>query len=119
MKANELRQKNLVNYHGKAIEVFGVVGNVIYYNNGKCNDSNIGDYIAFEPIPLTPEWLKRFGFEEYRHIKDGIVFDNSWLRINESMVAYWRGAYIDKLKYVHQLQNLFFCLCGKELEIKL
>jgi len=103
MKANELRHKNLVNYHGKAIEVFGVLGNVIYYNDGKCHDSNIGDYIAFEPIPLTPEWLERL-----KNKIEWLYCDKKgyYLKINS------KKTYI---KFVHSLQNTYFCIEQKEL----
>jgi hypothetical protein len=102
----------------------------------KANELRIGNWISngampitagfdqiryaeiFQPIPLTPEWLERFGFEKFRLIKDGIVFDNSWLRINESMVAYWRGGFIGKIQHVNSLQNLYFALTGSELTLK-
>ena len=102
----------------------------------KANELRIGNWISngampitagfdqisyaeiFQPIPLTDDWLIRFGFEKFRLIKGGIVFDNSWLRINESMVAYWRGGFIGKIQHVNSLQNLYFALTGSELTLK-
>jgi len=122
MKANELRHKNLVNYHGKAIEVFGVLGNVIYYNDGKCHDSNIGDYIAFEPIPLTPEWLERLGW-----IKHETFYSKPYGRNGVAIVKYEHAyksfcyqlgtGHTKVLDHVHQLQNLHYAITGTELTL--
>jgi len=82
-----------------------------------------------KPIPLTPEWLEKFGFEKTQmskgytfqlfdayedyygdnhhtiefHLMDGVI---------KGLFLFWR------IKYVHQLQNLFYCLTGTELELK-
>lgn len=81
---------------------------------------------GFEPIPLTGKWLLKFGFKKY--------FDNnneSYFRINDDMFitadyyVYLMGddafeclKLKRKIKYIHQLQNLYFSLTGKELTIK-
>ena len=73
------------------------------------------------PIPLTEEWLLKFGFvsnpyQDIYYIKNG---DNSFvIDINKTrgkLELFWK--HID-LKYVHQLQNLYFALTGEELTIK-
>lgn len=80
------------------------------------------------PIPLTPEWLERFGFSEKYHSAG-----NHWTRKAKSVNAgcvlidpedeeteklkgifYYSNWGIDIL-YVHQLQNLYFALTGEEL----
>lgn len=83
------------------------------------------DVDDLEPIPLTEEWLEKFGFKLI-----DMMFENVPMR-------YWRNDFIivvDESKvvllyndkeivttvnvgYVHQLQNLFFCLTGRELEL--
>jgi len=137
MKANELRHKNLVNYHGKAIEVFGVLGNVIYYNDGKCHDSNIGDYIAFEPIPLTPEWhirfgAKRNGFNDFVYqvsdIKtisfsgDYVFMRDFDIDINapgmtDNICVLWNNDIRKRSMYVHEWQNMWNIMTGTELTL--
>ena len=91
---------------------------------GKINKITNTDFVdmpflrKIEPIPLTEEWLLKFGFEKNKNsdlyfrlnnyeyfIENGII-DNGYSRMNEISV-----------KYVHQLQNLYFALTGKELEI--
>ncbi len=86
------------------------------YSNNKC----------FDAIPLTPEILEKFGFE-----KSGLYWikKDNWIRIWEwgiVDVSYHTerlgGDYEDRaieIKYLHQLQNLYFALTGEELEINL
>ena len=66
----------------------------------------------FEPLPLTEEWLIKFGFQNYGDMTIGNAYIS--LSINSD------GFYfiLTKLEYVHQLQNLYFALTGKELTIK-
>ena len=70
-----------------------------------------------KPIPLTEEWLLKFGFET----KDKVFWDAGNFRVGQDR---WGGYdYVNRrvdidLKYVHQLQNLYFCLTGIELTIK-
>lgn len=73
-------------------------------------------YIWIEPIPLTEEWLLKFGFE-----KKG-VNRTRWAFWEIDLVEDEKGIYsfdesriyID-IKYVHQLQNLYFALTNGEL----
>ena len=83
-------------------------------------------------IPLTPDILEKCGFEwetsEKKHLchnGDGdISFSFTAEQIKEGMIYcycdnYFKAAWEVKVKYLHQLQNLYFALCGKELEITL
>ena len=83
------------------------------------------DIDLFKPIPLTEEWLEKFGFET------STWDDNSSYRMplddrGEFTLVFWR---LDKtfeigdvelcnILYVHQLQNLYFALTSQELELK-
>lgn len=110
MEAKELRIGNLVNRDGKNIVI----------NSGYEIDNYEGQY---KPIPLTEEWLLKFGFEiklklsghngfylnGFYIIKSNYVFE---LLIEGSSVI------LSKIKFVHQLQNLYFALTGQELTIK-
>ena len=88
--------------------------------------SSIGCFSANEitPIDLDKEWLEIFGFKQrcilygkkyveyYDHSKLTICnWGNGFTMIN----AFAHGIRIE-LKYVHQLQNLFFAALYKELE---
>lgn len=110
MKANELRLGNLVAYEPTIDdweEIIVKCGNII-----QCEISPD----SFIPIPLTEEWLLKFGFEKvgFQFIKDGIEL----FPIRD---LYYRGNFPIKsdIKYVHQLQNLYFALVGKELKLNI
>ena len=69
--------------------------------------------LEYKPIPLTEEWLFKFGFEKayetcYQY-KDFILNDKFIMMDIDITI---------QLKYVHQLQNLYHSLTGEELTIK-
>ena len=113
MKVNELRVGNLV-LDGKEFITIGA-DEMLCACSGRC---------IFEPIPLTEEWLLKFGFECFA--------DGQYEKIFENLDFNWdkeTGLYIflrtqednikpDHIKHVHQLQNLYFALTGEELTIK-
>jgi len=76
----------------------------------------------FEPLPLTEEWLLKFGFEKI----GGYLWDckklgeNRFLNNPFSPTHFEVRGFIPKshIQYVHQLQNLYFALTGEELIIK-
>jgi hypothetical protein len=78
-----------------------------------------------EPIPLTEEWLLKFGFEiddsEWFKDDDEIVYQKTYkdysICVSNKGVVY-NGVYSQKIKHVHSLQNLYFALTGEELTIK-
>jgi hypothetical protein len=76
---------------------------------------------SMNPIPLTEEWLIKFGFEKPAHSWNGKIFHLSqWdaYPLNWCVAMDKNGAVIvRKLKYVHQLQNLYFALTNEELTI--
>lgn len=88
-------------------------------------------------IPLTEEWLVKFGFKKVigwyinvREHADGL-FDSLELADNNDKAenqfyVYFRNMRIETddyvllrkdLKYVHELQNLYFALTGEELKV--
>lgn len=109
----ELRIGNTIMYNGKVIHINGVVRNTIHYDKNYF-DSNIGGYKPFEPIPITEEWLVRFGFEKIDH-----GFNKYPLYIYPIRDLYYRAVFpiIFDINYVHQLQNIYHSLTGKELEL--
>jgi hypothetical protein len=87
-----------------------------------------GGFIEAKPIPLTEEWLEKFGFEK----TSGISYSsgeekrtNIW-RKDKFTYNGWNGWWVMKrkfsgknLQHVHQLQNLYYALTGEQLTIKL
>ena len=84
--------------------------------------------IIFMPIPLTEEWLLKFGFKTRTTVNHSVQYfigenplTRDWLLdilwLNGYEYPFYRNGFF-KIKYVHQLQNLFFALTAEELEIK-
>ena len=73
------------------------------------------------PIPLTEEILLKFGFEKTANPRELKYDDYSILLLNEIRFVicnYMENPPSVKVSTVHQLQNLFFSLTGKELTFK-
>jgi hypothetical protein len=124
MKTNELRIGNYLN--GKQGHV--IVTEIRTNNSVKIHDNTSSFYvgICLTPIEITKEWLLKLGFEysnfynNYK-IKAGKYYnsvrydyeDCEWCYNNDSSDA---GCYyVTSIKYVHELQNLYFALNGEEL----
>jgi hypothetical protein len=77
-------------------------------------------YTHLKPIPLTEEWLVKFGYNNntvyLRDLKVTATEDND--PIYYLADEYDNGVGCNDIQYVHQLQNLYFALTGKELTIK-
>ena len=71
----------------------------------------------YKPIPLTEEWLLKFGFRT----EESSCFELDDININTSRELMWvytkckNNIEIEMPEFVHQLQNLYFALTGKEL----
>lgn len=123
---NELRLGNYLMYRGETltrVQSLGVNG----FETGKvsdtildgiaCGSTDIADY---EPIPLTPEWLERMGFVKNRIGDYGIgnTFVFPYTNPGEWFVTFSPDKGGTAVRYVHQLQNIYYAMIGKELEIK-
>lgn len=82
-----------------------------------------------EPIQLNEDWLVRFGFENVDDEIDYSEFVLNYVTIegngSDKQEPFHFVRDVDyrerktEIKYVHQLQNLYWCLCGEELKINL
>jgi hypothetical protein len=112
MKANELRIGNYILLQGvtKPTQVW-IIDTTEQSTRTKAS-----------PIPLTEEWLLKFGFE----IKLDNFNWNAGIGINEigdfklalrhtDNFGWFYKSRCTPIKYVHQLQNLYFALTGEEL----
>ena len=105
MKATELR---IGNYYKGASR-----GNIEIVSWQTLRDLSEGK-LNLLPIPLTEEWLLRFGFEQ--KTSSFVIYPVSIKRQTKN--AFFYSPTSLHLKYVHQLQNLYFALTGEELVLK-
>lgn len=104
---NELRIGNWLN-----------IANTETDTNVTASTFSIGQLINvnYKPIELDDFWLKRFGFENNRfkyEINNFII----WLDPRSTYYYLnYEGGNIE-IKYVHQLQNLYYFLTYEELKI--
>ena len=74
------------------------------------------DLDSVSPITITEEWLEKFGFisnpyEDRYEIEDFHIHCDK----TKGFLDLWVTNCRVDLKYIHQLQNLYFALTGKEL----
>lgn len=141
MNANELRIGNLVEckvfgdtytdrfpHYGK--NVFPVFSACKYFVKIDIGFDALRKVEIHEvkPIPLTEEWLLKFGFKK---VNDNFITIESHHYENKNCWIYLiadgfelelntlseRNNLCRTYKYVHQLQNLYFALTGEELTI--
>ena len=84
-------------------------------------DKSIGCFGTnqIKPISITEEWLIKFGFEKIDgYYQYPIAMNCKLIFIDGSMQLQTDDDRIIKhIKHIHQLQNLYFALTGKELTI--
>ena len=118
IQSKELRIGNLVFDHlGRVQKVAETRSDayICYLSNGAKLKYKLN---TTQPIPLTEEWLLNFGFKlnginyelpNFRfHINKPLNYDGFVFCDNYNVIT-------EKIKYVHQLQNLYFALTGEEL----
>jgi hypothetical protein len=139
MKAQELRIRNLLqSKDGKVHYVSNLSLDIDDEYNELIGGTSLGETsnevlqeereLYWRAIPLTEEWLLKFGFAPYalQGWFQNTISEHLSIHINRSMqVCLYAGEYIDgdgalleSIQYVHQLQNLYFALTGEELTIE-
>ncbi len=119
MKANELRIGNYVQgvRIGKVKCIFSTHFQV---EDFRCIVLGNSIQEKFKPIPLTEEWLLKFGFvkkidiyeiENFRYTIQQVDNCDLWFFCDGESV-------LTSLQHVHQFQNLYFALTNNELTIK-
>lgn len=122
IKANELRIGNYITEVGASD---GFYASVVSIGVDTCT-YGIGYWASFDklaPIPLTEKWLLDFGFEKgdygfYKlYYNDDFYLLTNLKGYTELCINKIKGAVVET-KYVHQMQNLYFAVKSKELELK-
>ncbi len=127
MNTNELRRGNILHHtpfphHKEIVRVMAILLEEIAHSEGS-KGLILNDVNEYEPIPLTEDILLKCGFVKPAHSWNGDIFHLSeWddYPLNWMVAMDKNGAVIvKKLKYLHQLQNLYFALTQQELEVNL
>jgi hypothetical protein len=130
LSVNELRIGNLVIYEATTHKIRELSTNLCRTTWHKFPvDGYIHGYSEIEPIPLTEDWFLKFGFKKFVHKPiEGEEEKCEEYCIGKISIVDWGNGFIlsnsfsfdlrVKLEYVHQLQNLYWCLCGEELTLK-
>ncbi len=112
MKSTELRIGNLIFQSGQITTIENISRSINDWE--RVNNKRLFDCT---PIPLTEEWLLKFGSEIYE-------FDHkeNQYRLKDRLIVIRDGFFCDyvtsvKFEHVHQLQNFYFALTNKELEL--
>lgn len=80
------------------------------------NSMYIEKSCPFKPIPLTEEWLLKFGFK-FKSYGYGDTEWKQWSFNGYSLNSFTCNTSGVDVKYLHQLQNLYFALTGEELKV--
>ena len=127
MKANEIRIGNIVkslvnNEEFSIVDEIGHKGALGYYVSLNNQSSYVwlqhNDRDLVLPIPLTEEWLLKFGFYNSEVFKNSFIKNGVDIYIQDT--AFWYDLANDsiEIKTIHQLQNLYFALTNEELTMK-
>lgn len=98
------------------------IGNLVYSDEyGNVLNVNIEHFILLDklkPIPLTEDWLLKFGGQ-----KIGECTTHASYKVGGLIIMWrWTGCFVIDLgqievngEFVHEFQNLYFVLTGEEL----
>ncbi len=125
MNANELRVGNWYSQFGNLHQVT--------WDTIKALGDAPETQLWCKPIPLSPEILEKCGFELNRNNELSIEINDvaSHLELMSGTGGFYypsftqtpqgdeeRTVYFNRINSLHQLQNLYFSLCGEELTYK-
>ena len=141
MDIKELRIGNYVKYNGSVVSVYAISNPTPskdkHFNNKArvtlwCNGLMDATIDEIEPIPITEELLLKIGFKKdanannhYRYVIDNCMFEirlwdsGTLIKLDNYCEDCVRKVHLPKTPNLHQLQNAYYLLTGKELEIKL
>ena len=120
MKAEDLRIGNLVRYNGEVVKVEQITKRKIGYHKEE-NECRIhyARLAELEPIELTEEIIGKYfihcGASYMRDMNRAEIYQTykGWcLSLNNSTYSTYLGTIV---KYLHELQNAYYLVTGKEL----
>lgn len=146
MKANDLRIGNWIKYEDKLVQVVQLSSLMMLCQRDENQFLVNCAPKEFQPIKLTEEVLLKLGFykksignELYRYYKEVCIDNYSYLfdyavilkdeyaglkvtraeNEDDEDDYYSTIFYNDNIKYLHELQNAYYCLTNEELKVEL
>lgn len=125
IKANQIRKGNIVHYPVDGTMCLCTIDG----EDIKLIETKPPYAKDHHPIPLTEEWLLNFGFKKAKD-ETKITYFNIDTEHAKYVIYSYKQKFdftidcnefckvLRQLRYVHELQNLFFALTGKELKMK-
>jgi hypothetical protein len=113
IKKEELRIGNILNYTTSENDIYKTT--IDWQDLKWISEDPKGFNLVHHPIPLTEEWIIKLGLISNPY-KDRYEIGNICIECDKTKG--FTDLWIEKMphiKYVHQLQNLYFALTGKEL----
>lgn len=130
LSPNELRIGNLVHFifTNETVEILGInaheLNNKSIYNTISFRSLNLycESFETIKPIPLTEEWLLNLGFplKGFYRLQVTSFLELCWKPHDKTLnLQTKKNGFTEnsKVKYVHELQNLYFALTGTELTL--
>lgn len=128
MQANDLRIRNLIQYHESYVYVESISSGVMVgiKSSGVTYNVILSDC---KPIPLSPEILEKAGFVNNGRYSFIDVHHTLSISVNNSTGEVYL-THVDEneseadvplphIKHLHQISNLYYSLVGTELNINL
>lgn len=125
MNVADLKIKNLVEYKNQIYTISEIFQNIShdYFVKIENNFQSLSvPAVSIQPIQITEEWLEKLGFSctyiserriRYERPEPFIKYDIdlSSKKFLEGLKIYGNSI---KCRYIHEFQNIFSCLFGKE-----
>lgn len=122
MTHSELRIGNLVWFRDKKIVQVSNLGHFFETTQIGLKEGipyGSDDIEEYNPVQLTIDWLSKFGFDNGNHeLSNCDLWGHYWIgdfEIDEESDYFSYNA-LTEIKYVHQLQNIYFAITGNELK---
>ena len=124
MEAKELKIGNIVSTPNQPIfriDLFDYVAKGIG-KFGQISDPKLHPLTWYlqdlKPIEITKQWFYQLGFKSDND-ESTILIKNGFdiIELNDGSFELFNHDYPIKIKYVHQLQNLYYALLGEELSL--
>ena len=117
IQPNELRLLNWVKCDNRYFQIHSI-GYVFPTLNTDEFGIGVVDYNNIQPVELTPDILEAAGFTNgIKTIETSFLETEFYVDLMDGDAGFNKHGLWFPCKHLHQLQNLYWCLCGEELQI--